>query len=411
MKYVFSMTFAAALLASASAFAEGGDHKIDVMTQNQYLGADLTPIITAPDPLAFNLALIGALEDIAANDYPARAQRLAQLIADREPALAGLQEMFWFECYDVDPRDGDQCETPSIANAFNDHLQRTLDELAELDAPYVDVASVNNLNLTSVIFPGLPPGLPVDLDFNGIPDITVTVLDRDVILVHADHAADAVPVDYTVFQPFGICSKPSADGCNYQVVASAPSPIGIIPIERGFVAVDASIDGSAYRFVDTHLEVQRPDSSNPLSGVFQAAQAAELIQTLAATTPLELTLIVVGDINSSSEDPIIPGPLPLPPPFDQGIVPPYTQLAAAGYTDAWTLRPGNQPGYSCCQESDLSNHQSIHDERIDVIFSREAPTKVKQARVLGSNVSDKTSPPGQGLWPSDHGSVAAELEF
>ena len=82
MKFVFSITLAFALLATAPASAEG---KIDVMTQNQYLGADLTPIITAPDAPSFNQALIDALEDVAANNYPARANRLAELIADRLP--------------------------------------------------------------------------------------------------------------------------------------------------------------------------------------------------------------------------------------------------------------------------------------------------------------------------------------
>jgi hypothetical protein len=69
------------------------------------------------------------------------------------------------------------------------------------------------------------------------------------------------------------------------------------------------------------------------------------------------------------------------------------------------------PGYSCCQQDDLSNHKSQLRERIDVIFSKEAPSKVKKARVLGAKVSDKTSPRGHGLWPSDHGSVAAEFQF
>ena len=113
MKFVFSMTLAFALLASAPALADS-NKTIDVMTQNQYLGADLTPIIGAPNPPAFNAALIEALEDIAANDYPSRASKLAELIADRLPELVGLQEMFQFECFDVDPRDGNQCDEPSI---------------------------------------------------------------------------------------------------------------------------------------------------------------------------------------------------------------------------------------------------------------------------------------------------------
>ena len=66
-------------------------------------------------------------------------------------------------------------------------------------------------------------------------------------------------------------------------------------------------------------------------------------------------------------------------------------------------------GASCCQLNDLSNHQSELDRRIDVIFTSTEPNRVRKARVLGDRVSDKT--PNYGLWPSDHGSVAAELSF
>ena len=39
------------------------------------------------------------------------------------------------------------------------------------------------------------------------------------------------------------------------------------------------------------------------------------------------------------------------------------------------------------------------------------PWEVKQARVEGDTVNTKTRPPGRGLWASDHGSVAATLQF
>jgi hypothetical protein len=68
-------------------------------------------------------------------------------------------------------------------------------------------------------------------------------------------------------------------------------------------------------------------------------------------------------------------------------------------------------GFTCCQLEDLSNHKSILNQRIDMIFSLESPVKIKQARVLGDVVATKTPPPGQGLWASDHGSVAATIEF
>ena len=90
------------------------------------------------------------------------------------------------------------------------------------------------------------------------------------------------------------------------------------------------------------------------------------------------------------------------------IVPPYLQFLAAEFIDAWTLRPGAVIGFTCCQLENLSNHQSLLNERIDMVFTLEAPDKVK-ARVLGSRVADKSQP--SWLWPSDHGAVAAELQF
>ncbi|MGB5367442.1 MAG: hypothetical protein WBN14_14375 [Polyangiales bacterium] len=411
MKLVFSMTLALALLASAPALAWGGHgdqgDKIDVMTQNQYLGADLNPIIAAPDPVAFNAALIDALQQIAANNYPARARKLAQLIAFRRPELVGLQEMFQFVCYETGfpGAVANACQLPSISGAFNDHLHETLRDLKKLGKRYNAAAIVDNLDLTATLPGLLTPGLPVFLNDDPIPDITVTVLDRDVILARGDIVDSVDPVSFP-------CTKPSADGCNYTTVASVEdTPIGDIFIERGFVGVDATVDGKQYRFVNTHLEVQEPDGTEA-SSIVQAAQAAELIGVLGLTTPPDRSLIVVGDINSSSEDPLIPGPWPFPPPFDQAIIPPYALLVAAGYTDAWTELPYPRPGFTCCQESDLSNKYSILDERIDVIFSADAPDSVRRGRVLGATLWSKTwSTWPKPLWPSDHGSVAAELEF
>jgi hypothetical protein len=50
---------------------------VNVMTQNQYLGADLTPVIMAP-PEEFPAAAQKALVQIAANNFPLRAQRLSK---------------------------------------------------------------------------------------------------------------------------------------------------------------------------------------------------------------------------------------------------------------------------------------------------------------------------------------------
>ena len=73
------------VLAPASQAFAGGKHGVRVMTQNQYLGADLAPLVGAPDPAAFNMAMISVLQQIGASDYAQRVQKLAKTI---EPGYA-----------------------------------------------------------------------------------------------------------------------------------------------------------------------------------------------------------------------------------------------------------------------------------------------------------------------------------
>jgi hypothetical protein len=36
-------------------------------------------------------------------------------------------------------------------------------------------------------------------------------------------------------------------------------------------------------------------------------------------------------------------------------------IAQGPYTDAWDLRPGNDPGFTCCELSELSNKKTVDD--------------------------------------------------
>lgn len=406
MKTSIRLALVCVLLTAASA---SGTDEIKVMTQNQYLGADLGPVLTAPDPGAFNDAVVGALQQIAANRFAERAKRQALETAIVSPAIIALQEVYRFECVDLAPAgDGEGCRDPSIAGAFLDQLEVTLAALRKVGAHYRVVAAVKNFDASALqIVPGGPPGVPFVI--NGHFAV-VTLVDRDVILARRD--VEAQPVDFTVL-PFPFCLKRSLDGCNYQTVLTAPLPLPnqTIAVERGFVGVDATVRGRPYRIINTHLEVREAVPGNPLLRVFQAAQAAELLATVQLTTPADRTLVLLGDMNSSPDDTVIPGPLPLPPPFDQGIVPPYQQFMAAGFTDAWTLRRRDSPGFTCCQAEDLRNRRPELFERVDLILSGIAPDKVERMHVIGSRVFEKTFPPGRGLWPSDHAGVAGVLEF
>ena len=82
--------FALVAIVNGNIAVAAGNSKVRVMTQNQYLGADLTPIIAAGDPLEFNAAVIVALGEVAANNYPERVQSLAATIAERSPHLVVL---------------------------------------------------------------------------------------------------------------------------------------------------------------------------------------------------------------------------------------------------------------------------------------------------------------------------------
>lgn len=398
--FILTIAFSV-LIVPADVAADSAKAKIRVMTQNQYLGADLAPIVEAETPGEFNTAVIVALSDVAANNYPERVQSLAATIANRSPHFVGLQEMFAFGCTPISFTIPDPCAT--FGSAFNDHLTATLTALDGLGVNYYEAATVKNLSL-DFVFPGPTsvfgiPGIPVFLDFDFLPDIFVTVIDRDVILARSDIIATPTPF---------ICAKPSMNGCNYVNVAGT-SVAGVpINIERGFVAVDATVKGDEYRFVNTHLEVRLPDPDDPLSMGLQALQATELLTTLTLQPePADSRLIVVGDFNSDPTDvPPIPFLIPYQQ-FVQGKAINTTPISSP-YSDTWLLRPQDEAGLTCCEDGDLLNATSVHERRVDLIFSKSQPDKVVASKVLNTKPDDKTP---SGLWPSDHATVDAHLEY
>ena len=94
------------------------------MTRNLYLGTDLTPILTAPSQPALFAAVAAAWAQVQSNDFPARAQALADEIAAAEPDLVGLQEAMLFRT-DVPP-DGPATPAETVAYDFVDLLVAAL---------------------------------------------------------------------------------------------------------------------------------------------------------------------------------------------------------------------------------------------------------------------------------------------
>jgi len=374
----------AALVAQASvAFAA----EIDVMTQNQYLGADLAPVLqaaTAPqfDPAAFNEAVVATLGKIAAARPAERVRALAAQIQQRNPDVVGLQEAYTFACLPYPGTAviaGAGCDDPSVRGAFSDQLAGTV---AALRGKFDLVAKVTNLQV---------PAIPFVV--NGVPAL-LQVADRDAILVR--RGLQAVPA------AVGPC-RTSDDGCNFDTRPPPfVTPVGVLAIERGWVGVDVTVKGRAYRVLNTHLEQRLLAPTLPQTRLLQVGQAAELLGAALASAAPARQVVVLGDFNSDPAD-TIPGGVPTP----------YQLFTAVGgFTDAWTLRPQGGAGYTCCQAEDLTNRRPQLYERIDHVFSLAPPKNVLDMRRLGITMGDKTRPPGTiGLWASDHAALAARLQF
>jgi hypothetical protein len=375
MKRLFGLALAGLLflgIFSAPAVA-GGFHRGDivkVMTRNQYLGANLDLVVQATTTAEFIAAAEAALAQIAANNFPLRARRLAWEVAITKPDLIGLQEVFNFEL-----------NGKNVGPPFVDHLEETLVALAAKGQSYEVAATVENLDIT----------IPIDVDGDGNEDL-VRVLDRDVILFRDDDDVEEVTI-------VRLCEDQNPDGCNYTDVAQVPSPVGPITIEHGFVGVDATVRGKTYRFVNTHLEGTGPTDPDSERKI-QSLQADELVETLQYTTPDDLPLILVGDFNSSPDDALVDPDVP------------YKIIVNEGFfADIWDtnlLKFFDPNGLTCCQDDDLLNRTSLLDERLDLIFIRDSsflPIAFVTGRVP---IFPLNKPPN---WASDHSGVFGKLIF
>jgi hypothetical protein len=328
------------------------------MTRNLFLGADLDPLLTigSPEQIPFVAAQVWAM--VQATNFPARAGALAEEIARTRPHLIGLQEAVLYR--NQSPGDAVLGGTVPATDVVYDFVQILLDSLRARGLSYAAVASVTNSDIELPVFTGNSP-FPFD-------DVRFT--DREVILARAD---------VTTSTPQGAV-----------FAARIEAPIGgeggpQLTQLRGWAAVDAIVDGRAFRFVSAHLEGQ---GFAPV----QLAQAAELSALLAASP---LPVVLVGDFNSAA---------------DGSQTATYGNLVAAGFRDVWN-RLG-AAGYTCCHAEDLSNRHSTLDQRLDIIFIRgfDTPTMTAggQPRIVGDSPGDRVR---AGLWPSDHAGVVAMLRL
>ena len=154
---------------------------------------------------------------------------------------------------------------------------------------------------------------------------------------------------------------------------------------RGWTAVDATLDGRKFRFLNTHLEA--------FPAATRQAQAKELIAKGGPATQRG-TVILVGDLNSDRDG------------LDNGDPVPYKDLAKFGFKDAWVR--GGGKGFSCCFNSPLIREAppAPFDHRIDHILVK-PKVKASKAKVVGRDPKNRAGT----LWPSDHGGAVVTLSL
>lgn len=327
------------------------DHTLTVMTRNVYPGMAPESIMAAP-AAQIPFAAAQAWGKLQQTNFPARAGRLAAEILAHGPEVVGLQEVALYRVQE--PGDMALGGATPATNVALDFLRILLDTLAAHGAEYVALAADTTTDVETPAVTGVDgDGNPTFMD--------IRYTDRDVILVRADvpHAA-AQAGRYAAAIPLDL----------------AGTSVGIY---RGWGSVEATIAGTTYRFVNTHLD--------DLSAEVQVAQATELLAMLADEAK---PVVLVGDFNSDAL---------------RTTTPTYGMLTAAGFVDLWaTARPG-ESGASCCNTELLDNPTATYDQRLDLILVRETGGVAgryvawAQAVLVGATPAERTA---GGLWPSDH---------
>ncbi len=355
-------------IANAAAAHDNGRGKVvNTMTRNVYLGADLSPAIAAKTLADVVTANGVILREVIENDFPTRAEGLADEILQTKPDLVGLQEVALWQTTPI---------TPAGKALTLDYLDLLLAELNEGKGKngkgkpqYSAVVVQNEFDLEA---PADANGIPGDgppVSELGNAEVMGHLTMRDVILVR--HGA-------------GIQTW-NEQGGNFKTLLELPVGGQTVVVKRGWTAVDAKVRGSgAFRFVNTHLEAFQPQ--------IRAAQAQELVAPGGPATS-SLPVVLVGDINS--DDDTVTG--------DDRLA--YLVLLAAGMESRSTDDP-----LSCCLDSSKlavgkGGDVSQFDHQVDHILTRDPAQIILQSSLVTGRF------PVNDFWNSDHAGVFSALRF
>jgi hypothetical protein len=254
---------------------------------------------------------------------------VAREIGKAQPTFVGLQEAFsWYT--------GPLGSSPA-SKVVGDQAQSLLDDLTAQGLHYAPVATLTDSDFEQ----------PSNLGFD------VRLVDHDVLLARTD-----IP---------GL-TLANIQANHFATLLSGNIFIGKITLPRGWISVDATINGKTFRVVTTHLET--------ITDAVRIAQANEILEGPLQT---KLPTVFFGDLNTNADS------------ADQA----YTNLTGGGLVDVWSaIHPGD-PGYT----SPLPGLT----QRIDLVFLHNKATP-KDIVIIGT--ADRTP---AGVWYSDHAGLVATV--
>jgi hypothetical protein len=363
-RFIVVAIAAAALALPAGAAAAKGGKKDDVtvMSRNVYLGANLDQAIGAP---TVESAIDGAgviYNEVARTNFAERSVLLADEIKDAKADLVGLQEVaLWREQIpsDLGGPPINPGATPATAVKY-EFLEMLMGQLG----PKYRVVGFQEE------FEG---ELPADIDGDNSTGGPVSGEDLDFRLTMRD----------VIVARDGVETKQVKSG-NYET--RFETSVGGVPVaaDRGWVSTKANVDGTKFRFVNTHLEAFGDPS-------IRAAQAEELVDGPAKSRK---DVVLVGDMNSDKDD-------------TGGDGAAYGVIRKAGFVERQIK--GGTSGHA--ESLTNPNDQDEFRRTIDFVFVNNRRIKLVkgESAITGRDAGSPMSP--SGLWPSDHAGVFSTLAF
>jgi endonuclease/exonuclease/phosphatase family metal-dependent hydrolase len=328
-----------------------GNGDLRVMTYNVDEGTDFIEVAAAQTLTQFLLAVGRTITQVRATDPPSRMQAVAKQIIAAAPTLVSLQEL---DQWSTGPFDPVTQKCGAVATEF-DMQQELTNALMAKGAAYIIVDERMQVQIPPT------PGLLANGQF-----LCVAVTNHVAILARTDLGSQ-----------FALSNLQSGQ---YDAKVFFNSPQGPFPSPRAWVSVDALFHGKPFRFISTHLESD--------DATVRQAQGGELRAGPANTA---LPVIIAMDSNAQA------APLP------QDLT--YVDFITAGYSDAWSEIFPAAPGFTCCQAQLVNNVASQLSRRIDLILTI-GSVGAQNIALFGANQASKTP---DGLWPSDHAGVGAQL--